>query len=129
MTEKRPADIVSPITDIALPDKVSLADARSAARVGHDKPTSENSIVLLIDHQIGLMAGVCDFTSIAGRGYGVPGAAKNTGADVCLLPSPLWEGSGVGVGVGSPTATPTPLATRATLPKRGRVKSGARSLR
>ena len=58
MTEKRPADIVSPITDIALPDKVSLADARSAARVGHDKPTSENSIVLLIDHQIGLMAGV-----------------------------------------------------------------------
>ncbi len=65
MTKKRPADIISPITDTALPDKVSLADARSAGRVGHDKPTSENSIMLLIDYQIGLMAGVRDGGSIS----------------------------------------------------------------
>ena len=76
MTEKRPADIVSPITDIALPDKVSFTNARSAGRVGHDEPTSENSIVLLIDHQIGLMAGVRDFTSIAEYKSNVVGLAR-----------------------------------------------------
>lgn len=76
MTDKRPADIVSPITDTILPDKVSLTDARSAGRVGHDKPTSENSIVLLIDHQIGLMAGVRDFTSIAEYKSNVVGLAR-----------------------------------------------------
>jgi nicotinamidase-related amidase len=76
MTEKRPADIISPITDTALPDKVSLADARAAGLVGHDKPTSENSIVLLIDHQIGLMAGVRDFTSIAEYKSNVIGLAR-----------------------------------------------------
>jgi nicotinamidase-related amidase len=76
MTEKRPADIISLITDTALPDKVSLADARAAGRVGHDKPTSENSIVLLIDHQIGLMAGVRDFTSIAEYKSNVVGVAR-----------------------------------------------------
>lgn len=54
---QRPADIVSPITSSALPDKVSAAaDARKAGRFGYGKPTAANSIVLLIDHQIGLMA-------------------------------------------------------------------------
>jgi len=62
---QRPDDIVSPITDGALPNTVSPADARKAGRFGHDKPTSQNSIVLLIDHQIGLMAGVRDFGSFA----------------------------------------------------------------
>jgi hypothetical protein len=76
VTEKRPADIISPITDTALAGKASLADARAAGRVGHDKPTSENSIVLLIDHQIGLMAGVRDFTSIAEHKSNVVGLAR-----------------------------------------------------
>jgi hypothetical protein len=58
-------DIVSPITDGALPNTVSPADARKAGRFGHDKPTPQNSIVLLIDHQIGLTAGVRDFRSLA----------------------------------------------------------------
>jgi hypothetical protein len=31
-----------------------------------------------------------------GKDYGVPGAAKNTGDDACLLPSPLWGGVGGG---------------------------------
>jgi len=64
-TPQRPADIVSSITDSVLPNKVSPEEARKDGRFGHDKPTPDNSIVLLIDHQIGLMAGVRDFTSLA----------------------------------------------------------------
>ncbi len=63
-TEKtRPADIFSPITDGVLPNRVPAAEARAQGRFGHEKPTPQNSIVLLIDHQIGLMAGVRDTTS------------------------------------------------------------------
>jgi len=72
----RPADIVSPIGDKALPDKIPLADARRAGRAGHDKPTPDNSIALLIDHQIGLMAGVRDFTSAAEYKSNVVGLAR-----------------------------------------------------
>lgn len=31
----------------------------------YDKPTSQNTIMLFIDHQIGLMAGIRDFSSLA----------------------------------------------------------------
>jgi len=72
----RPADIVSPTTSKSLPDKVSLADAQRAGRPGHDKPTAENGIVLLIDHQIGLMAGVRDFASLAEYKSNVVGLAR-----------------------------------------------------
>ncbi len=34
-------------------------------RYGHDKPTPENSILLLVDHQIGLLTGARDTTSLA----------------------------------------------------------------
>jgi hypothetical protein len=47
---------VSPITAAPLPDKIPLAEARAAGWFGHDKPTVDNSIVLLIDHQVGLLA-------------------------------------------------------------------------
>ena len=70
------ADIVSPIADGALPNTVSPADARKAGRFGHDKPTPQNSIVLLIDHQIGLMAGVRDFGSLAEYKSNVVGLAR-----------------------------------------------------
>ena len=53
----RPADIVSPVMDAALGPKVSPADARAAGRFGYDKPTPETSVVLLVDHEIGLMVG------------------------------------------------------------------------
>lgn len=72
----RPADIVSPITDTALPNKVPAADAQRAGRFGHDKPTPDNSIVLLVDHQIGLMAGVRDFGSLAEYKSNVVGLAR-----------------------------------------------------
>lgn len=72
----RVADIVSPITERALPDRVSSADARAAGRVPHDKPTPDNAILLLVDHQIGLMAGVRDFNSIAEYKSNVVGLAR-----------------------------------------------------
>lgn len=61
----RPADIISPITDHPLATKVSPAEARAAGRAGYDKPTPQNSVMLFIDHQIGLMVGVRDFPSLA----------------------------------------------------------------
>ena len=75
MTE-RAADIVSPITDAPIPNKVSAADARAAGRFGHDKPTAANSIVLLVDHQIGLMASTRDTTSAAELKSNVVGLAR-----------------------------------------------------
>lgn len=64
--QERPADIVSPITDKALSTKTSAADARKAGRAAYEKPTPDNSIMLFIDHQIGLMAGVRDFAQASG---------------------------------------------------------------
>ncbi len=75
MTE-RPADIISPISDRVLPNKKTPAEARASGYAVHDKPTPENSIVLLIDHQIGLMAGVRDFTSLAEYKSNVVGLAR-----------------------------------------------------
>lgn len=69
-------EIISPITDQALPNKFTPAEAAEAGRVGYDKPTPENSIVLLIDHQIGLMAGVRDFSSLAEYKSNVIGLGK-----------------------------------------------------
>ncbi|PAS96251.1 MAG: isochorismatase [Candidatus Dactylopiibacterium carminicum] len=65
--QERPADIVSPITDKVLANKVSPADARKAGRVTYEKPTPANSIMLFIDHQVGLMASTRDFQQ--GSGY------------------------------------------------------------
>jgi len=71
-----PADIVSPTSDHVLPLKTSTVDAAAAGRVPYDKPTPENSVMLLIDHQIGLMVGVRDFTSLATYKANVIGLAK-----------------------------------------------------
>lgn len=75
-TLQRPADVISPITDGMLPNKVSAADARAAGRFSHDKPTPSNSVLLLVDHQIGLMAGVRDFGSLAEFKSNVVGLAR-----------------------------------------------------
>ncbi|SDX95972.1 Nicotinamidase-related amidase [Variovorax sp. YR634] len=64
--QDRPADIVSPITDKALSTKTSPADARKAGRAAYEKPTPDNSIILFIDHQVGLMASVRDFAQASG---------------------------------------------------------------
>ncbi|MDO6387732.1 isochorismatase family protein [Uliginosibacterium sp. 31-12] len=60
------ADIVSPISDKVMANRVRPADARKAGRVAYDKPTPENSIMLFIDHQVGLMASVRDFQQASG---------------------------------------------------------------
>jgi nicotinamidase-related amidase len=66
-TQDAPADIVSSVGDQALANILSVDDARKAGRVGYDKPTPQNSVMLFIDHQIGLMASVRDFQQ--GSGY------------------------------------------------------------
>lgn len=59
--QERPADIVSSIKDGALALQSSPEQTRKAGRFVYDKPTPQNSIMLFIDHQIGLMASVRDF--------------------------------------------------------------------
>lgn len=73
---ERPADIVSPIEDGVLPNRTSPSDARRSGRFAHDKPTPANSIVLLIDHQIGLMTGIRDFASLSAYKSNVVGLAR-----------------------------------------------------
>ncbi|NEB95018.1 isochorismatase family protein [Streptomyces bauhiniae] len=58
-------EIVSPITDGVQPCASSPAEARSAGRTPYEKPTPQNSVMLLIDHQIGLMTSIRDFQSLA----------------------------------------------------------------
>lgn len=76
----RPADIVSPIADKVLPNRVRAADARAAGRYGHDKPTPDNAIVLLVDHQIGLLAGMRDTASLAELKSNIVGLARTAKA-------------------------------------------------
>lgn len=76
VAQERPADIVSPITDKVLANKVTPQDARKAGRVAYDKPTPHNSIMLFIDHQIGLMASVRDFQQGSGYKSNVVSLAK-----------------------------------------------------
>jgi nicotinamidase-related amidase len=72
----RPADIVSGLTDTIQPPRVSAEDAVRAGRKAYDKPTPENAVMLLIDHQIGLMAGVRDFSALAEYRSNVVGLAR-----------------------------------------------------
>lgn len=74
--QDRPADIISPTTDQTLPNKMSPADARKAGRAAYEKPTPQNSIMLFIDHQIGLMASVRDFQQASGYKSNVVSLAK-----------------------------------------------------
>lgn len=75
-TSPQGSDIFSPVSDKALPLRTSPEDARKKGRFGYEKPTAENSIALLIDHQIGLMAGVRDFPSLAEYKSNVVGLAR-----------------------------------------------------
>jgi nicotinamidase-related amidase len=76
MSLQRPADIVSPITDHIQPPKTSLEEARTLGRMGYDRPTPANAIMLFIDHQIGLMSSVRDFSSLAEYKSNVVGLAR-----------------------------------------------------
>jgi nicotinamidase-related amidase len=80
MMTARPEDIVSPTNTQILPPQTSIEDARQQGRVPYDKPTPDNTIMLFIDHQIGLMAGVRDFTSLAEYKSNVVGLARTAKA-------------------------------------------------
>lgn len=71
-----PKDIVSPVTNKVLPNKLPAETARKAGRFGYEKPAPDNSVALLIDHQIGLMAGVRDFPSLSEYKSNVVGLAE-----------------------------------------------------
>ena len=74
------ANIFSPTTDAVLPTKISYEDARAAGRRGYDKPTPQNSIVLLVDHQMGLMLGMRDTVSLGQLTASVTGLARTAKA-------------------------------------------------
>lgn len=65
MKNKKVADIISNIKDKPLKYKNSAGEATKQGCFVYDKPTAENTIILLIDHQIGLLAGTRDFASLA----------------------------------------------------------------
>ncbi|HZR69975.1 MAG TPA: isochorismatase family protein [Burkholderiales bacterium] len=72
----RPADITSSIQEQILPLKYTPEEARSKGRFAYEKPTPDNAIMLFIDHQIGLMAGVRDFASLEEYKSNVIGLAR-----------------------------------------------------
>lgn len=76
----RPTDIASPIDDPIQPLQTSPEDVRRTGRVAYEKPTPDNAIVLLIDDQIGLMAGVRDMSSQAEYRSNVVGLARTAKA-------------------------------------------------
>jgi len=63
-----------------VPLKTSVDEARRNGRVPYDKPTALNAIMLFIDHQVGLMAGVRDFASLAEYKSNVIGLARTAKA-------------------------------------------------
>lgn len=71
-----PVDIVSPTAAKALAPKTSADEARRASRFVYDKPTPANTIMLLVDHQIGLLAGMRDSTSLAELKSNIIGLAR-----------------------------------------------------
>lgn len=69
-------EIVTPIEVGVSAPNTPAAEAEAAGRFVYDKPTPDNSIMLFIDHQIGLMSGVRDFTSLAEYKNNVVALAK-----------------------------------------------------
>ena len=63
-----------------MPLKTSVDEARRNGRVPYDKPTAQNAIMLFIDHQVGLMAGIRDFASLAEYKSNVVGLARTAKA-------------------------------------------------
>lgn len=76
MSTTRVPDIVSPTSDKALGPKTKPEDARKQGRSVYDRPTPENSIMLLIDHQVGLLGSVRDTSSLAELKSNILGLAR-----------------------------------------------------
>jgi nicotinamidase-related amidase len=67
---------MSTITDYVLAPHTSAEEAKKQGRFVYDKPTTENSIMLFIDHQVGLMAGIRDFESLSSFKNNIIGLAR-----------------------------------------------------
>ena len=76
IAQDRPADIISPIADGYLANQVSAEVALENGDFAYVPPTPDNSIMLFIDHQIGLMAGIRDFNALSEYKNNVVGLAK-----------------------------------------------------
>lgn len=63
-----------------LPPKTSAVDARSQGWIPYEKPTPDNTIMLFIDHQIGLIADIRDFSSLAEYRSNIVGLARTAKA-------------------------------------------------
>ncbi|MGR3502448.1 isochorismatase family protein [Pseudaestuariivita sp.] len=74
--QDRPADIVSPITDGYLAPEIGADAALANGTYAYVPPTPDNAIMLFIDHQIGLMAGIRDFNALSEYKNNVVGLAK-----------------------------------------------------
>lgn len=68
--------IVSPIGDRIMPPHTTPGQAAQSGRFVYDKPTIDNAVMLFVDHQIGLMAGVRDFDNLSAYKNNVLGLAK-----------------------------------------------------
>ncbi|MHB8587030.1 MAG: isochorismatase family protein [Thermoplasmatota archaeon] len=75
-SNNRSSEIVSPITDKALGPKTRPDDARARGQSVYDHPTAQNSVMLLIDHQIGLLSSLRDTSSLAELKSNVVGLAR-----------------------------------------------------
>ena len=72
----RPADIITSISSKVLAPITANAEARKLGRYVYDKPTPQNSVMLFIDHQVGLISGVRDFQSLSEYKNNVVALAK-----------------------------------------------------
>jgi nicotinamidase-related amidase len=82
--QDRPADIVSPTSDGYLANQIDAETAVINGDFAYVPPSPDNSIMLFIDHQIGLMAGIRDFNSLSEYKNNVVGLAKM--ADALEIP-------------------------------------------
>ncbi len=76
VAENLAANIVTPIDAAYLQNAVPADAAAAAGDFVYTPPTPENTIMLFIDHQIGLMAGIRDFASLAEYRNNVVGLAE-----------------------------------------------------
>ncbi len=73
-------DVITPTDAPVLPPVTAPEEAEEEGRYVYDRPTPQNSVLLLVDHQVGLMSGVQDFTSLAEYKNNVVALAKTAKA-------------------------------------------------
>ena len=73
-------ELVTPIDSAVLEAKTPARAAVGAGRYAYDRPTPQNSVLLLVDHQVGLMSGVQDHASLVEYKNNVVALAKSAKA-------------------------------------------------